>query len=243
MALEAALDVGRLLHDPAGQVRVAAVEATAKLGGQHALGLLQEAARSDDPNVRRAALVGLGEIRRPEVFPILTEALGSSDAGMRLVALSSIAASNVADATTIVMRACADPDARVRNAAIGLLAERGGAATTDWLIEQLSGTERDAALAALANPVEGRIEGILLALESANETLAEALVRVLLAMRRPAGNAAVEAALRLDNVHARRAAARGLVGLDTGAAKSALAEAATSDSDPDVRRISAAVRI
>jgi HEAT repeat protein len=239
---EAALDVGRLLDDPAGQVRVAAVEATAKLGGQQALSLLQNAARSADPDVRRAALVGLGEIRRPEALPVLVAELESHDPGMRLVALSAIAAMGSAQATTVVMRAGSDPDARVRSAAIGLLAQRGGARTTDWLIEQLSSAERDAALAALSYPVEGRIEGILLALESANDTLAELLVRALLGMRGPAGNAAVEAALRLENVHARRAAARGLVALGTPAAHVALADAATNDSDADVRRIGAAVR-
>jgi HEAT repeat protein len=241
-AAEAAPDVERLLGDDAGQVRVAAVEATAKLGGQRALAVLENAARAEDPDVRRAALVGLGEIRRPEVVPILMTALSSSDAGIRLVALSSIAATNVSEATTTIMRCSADADARVRSAAIALLADRGGAATTDWLIEQLSGTERDAAFSALANQTEGRIEGILLALDSANEALAETLVRALIAMRRPAGNAAVEAALRLDNVHARRAAARGLAALDTPGARAALSEAAAGDSDNEVRRISAAVR-
>jgi HEAT repeat protein len=241
-AAEAASDVELRLADEAGQVRVAAVEATAKLGGQRALLVLESAARAEDPDVRRAALVGLGEIRRPEVVPILMAALSSNDAGVRLVALSSMAATNVAEATTTIMRASADPDARVRSAAIALLAERGGAATTDWLIDQLSGSERDAAFAALANHTDGRIEGILLALESASEALSETLIRALLAMRRPAGNAAVEAALRLDNVHARRAAARGLTTLATPEAQSALADAAASDTDTDVRRISAAVR-
>ena len=239
---DAAEAVGRLLDDPAGQVRVAAVEATAKLGGQHALAVLQGAARSEDPDVRRAALVGLGELRRPEALPLLVAELESQDPGMRLVALSAIAATSSPQATAIIMRAGSDPDTHVRAAAIALLAQRGGTATTDWLVEQLSGGERDAALAALAHPVEGRIEGILLALESASEGLAELLVRALLGMKRPAGNAAVEAALRLDSVHARRAAARGLVALGTPSAITALADAATNDRDTDVRRIGAALR-
>ncbi|HEX6273835.1 MAG TPA: HEAT repeat domain-containing protein [Polyangiaceae bacterium] len=241
-ASEAASDVEGRLADEAGQVRVAAVEATAKLGGQRALVVLEAAARAQDPDVRRAALVGLGEIRRPEAVPILMAALASNDAGVRLVALSSIAATNAPEATATIMRSSADPDGRVRSAAIALLAERGGASITDWLIEQLSGSERDAAFAALANPTDGRIEGILLALDSASEALAETLIRALLAMRRPAGNAAVESALRLDNVHARRAAARGLTTLDTPEARNALADSAANDPDGDVRRISAAVR-
>ena len=161
---------------------------------------------------------------------------------MRLVALSSIAAMNTSESTTIIMRSASDPDASVRTAAIGLAATRGGAATTDFLIERLSSSERDAALAALAHPVEGRIEGVLLALESANETLSDLLIRALLGMRSPAANAAVEAALRLENVYARRAAARGLFALGTPAARTALSEAAVADSDSEVRRMSAAVR-
>ncbi|HEX6764794.1 MAG TPA: HEAT repeat domain-containing protein, partial [Polyangiaceae bacterium] len=241
-AVEAASDVGRLLDDKAGQVRVAAVEAMAKLGGTQALAVLRNAARSSDADVRRAALVGLGEIRRPEALPILLSGLESEDPGMRLVALASIAAMDGAKSNPVIMRSGTDPDPRVRTAAIGLLAERGGAAITDWLIEVLSSSECDAALAALSHPVEGRIEGILVALESANETLAELLVRALLGMRRAAGNAALESALRFENVHARRASARGLIGIDTEDARVALTEAASADSDADVRRISAAVR-
>ena len=82
----------------------------------------------------------------------------------------------------------------------------------------------------------------MLALESANETLAECLIRALLSMRRPAGDAAVEAALRLESVYARRAAARGLVALGTVTARAALDEASTADADSDVRRISGSVR-
>ena len=43
-----------------GQVRVAAIEALSHLPGEVALAALRRAARADDPDVRRAALLGLG---------------------------------------------------------------------------------------------------------------------------------------------------------------------------------------
>lgn len=233
--------IARLLNDPAGQVRVAAVESTAKLGGARALETLEGACGSVDPDVRRAALGGLGNIRRPQAVPILLRAAEEEDSSTRLVALSAIAATGAPEAEAALMRACADPDDRVRLAAFQLLAVRGGQPSTQWLIERLGhDTDRAAALAALSHPTEGRIEGILLALESANETLASGLVQALVGMRRANGNAAVESVLHMQNVNARRAAASALVSMGTQEAQVALARFAAADPDAQVRRIGAA---
>jgi HEAT repeat protein len=242
-ATEAAPDVARMLNDDAGQVRVAAVEAMARIGGRQALDVLSTAAGAEDGDVRRAALLGLGELRRPEAAPHLLVAAESSSGGDRLAAVSALAELSGLEVEAALLRAGSDPDAQVRAAAIAALAKRTSFAVTAWLVDRLSRpSERDEVVEALGQPVEGRIEGILAALEGADEQLSALLVRALLRMRRASGNAAVEAALHLENVHARRAAAAALLGIGTAEARAVLSDAAAADSDPEVRHIGASVR-
>jgi HEAT repeat protein len=236
-AAAAADDIAALLDDAAGQVRVAAVEAMARLGGRRALDALQRAAHSTDADLRAAALLGLGALRRPEALPALLAAAAAEDAATRLVALSAISESALPEALAALMRAGSDPEEQVRTAALGFVAARPGVAPTRWLVDQLVRGEREAAVTALSQPVDGRIEGLLVALEGADAGLAADLVQALLRMRRAHGNAAIEAALHLGNVHARRAAASALAGLGTPEARAALSLAATADADPEVRRI------
>jgi HEAT repeat protein len=183
-------------------------------------------------------LTGLGRIRRPDAFALLLRAAESEDPTTRLVATSAIGESTSPDAVAGLIRAGADSDERVRGAAFNLLAMRPGLQATRWLIERLAvETDRERALSALASPVDGRIEGILSALETADGSATASLIDALLRMRRPNGNAAAESALHLDNVHARRAAAAALAHVDTASARDALAHAASLDADPEVRRI------
>jgi HEAT repeat protein len=240
-ATSVAAKVEALLEDPAGQVRVAAVEAIARLGGDRAFGALDHASTSNDLDVRRAALTGLGRIRRPRAFTLLLRAASSDDAETRLAAVLAIAQTSSPEAIAALIRASGDPDARVRGAAFESLSHQAGREATRWLIDRLGiESERPRASFALAQPVEGRIEGILSALEVADSTMAAWLVEALLRMRGPNGGAAAEAVLQLDNVDARRAAASALVHVHTAAAREAIARAAEVDPDPEVRRICAA---
>jgi HEAT repeat protein len=241
LVTEATDKIEAMLDDPEGQVRVAAVEAIARLGGDRALAALDQASLATDPDVRRAALTGLGRIRRPGAFRLLLRALESEDAATRLAAVSAIAESPGADAVSALIRAATDPDDRVRAAVFDLLATRPAPQAARWLIDRLAvDADRERALSALAHDVDGRIEGIMSALDTAHGAAARWLIEALLRMRRPSGNAAAEAALHLDNVHARRAAAAALVGVGSAAVREALANAASHDPDPEVRRICAA---
>jgi hypothetical protein len=174
------------LDDAAGQVRVAAVESIARLGGDRALAALRHASLSSDPDVRRAALTGLGRIRRPDAFALLLRAAESEDPTTRLVATSAIGESTSPDAVAGLIRAGADSDERVRGAAFNLLAMRPGLQATRWLIERLAvETDRERALSALASPVDGRIEGILSALETADGSATASLIGGRTEMQRP----------------------------------------------------------
>jgi HEAT repeat protein len=230
-----------LLDDAAGQVRVAAVEAISRVGGERAMGALERAAASSDLDVRRAALTGLGRIRRPGAFALLARAASSDDGETRLAAVLAMAQASSPEAIAALIRAAGDPDAHVRDAAFEALSHQAGREATRWLIERLAiETDRSRASSALAQPVDGRVEGILAALEVADSTMAARLVEVLLRIRGPNGAGAVEAVLQLDNVEARRAAAAALVQVRSAAAHEAILRAAEMDPDPEVRRICAA---
>jgi HEAT repeat protein len=216
------------------------VEAIGRLGGDRAVALLDRAVLSPDLDIRRAALMGLGRMRRPGAFAGLLRAAASDDAETRLAAVLAIAQTSSPELIGALMRAGGDPDAHVRNAAFESLATQAGRDATRWLIDRLGiEADRSRAFSALAHQVDGRIEGILAALEVADATMSAWLVEVLLRMRGPNGGAAAEAVLQLENVEARRAAARALTQLTTAAARDAAAHAAKVDPDAEVRRICA----
>jgi HEAT repeat protein len=232
--------VGRM-HDASGQVRIAAVEALARLSGERAAAALEEAARSSDADLKRAALVGLGLARRANGIPTLREAAVAEDPATRLVAIGALAEFDAPDVVPALAHAASDPDESVRSAAMGYLSTRRGADVTSVLVERLlDPNTRDRALEAIAVSADERVDGVLAALEAADADTAPLLLSALTRMRRPSSQAAIAAALRFENVHARRAAASALSGIATPEAREALARA-TSDPDPVVRRISAAV--
>ena len=236
-------EVIALVEDPAGQVRAAAVETIAKLGDEQAINVLGAACRSDDPDLRRTAILGLGACKRAEALAILLREAASTDSTTRLYALSALAESESAQATDALVRGALDSSPLVQSAAFAVLTTRAGARATEWLIAQLGGVSQrqDEVLAALAQPVAGRIQGIMAALGSADSSLTPLLVGALAAMDSPDGQAALEATLALENVHARRSGARALTASDTSEARAILERVKHTDADDEVRRICTAV--
>ncbi len=228
------------LQDPAGQVRMAAVDALALLPGEAARTALAAAAEAADLEIKRAAIVGIGTRNEEALRDVLLEALRSTDSSVRLVATSSIAAFSGAEAELERMGAT-DPDAGVRRAAVELLAGGAGPEATAGLVRifQRDPNAKDA-LAALGRHVDGRIPALLSHLADADETLARGIVMVLARAESRAGRAALDVAFESANPATRRATARALGLIADAAAHASLARAATLDADPEVRRICAA---
>jgi len=230
-----------LIDDPAGQVRVGAIEAISKLGDGQATAVLDGACRSADPDIRRASILGLGGCKRSEALPILLREARAEDSATRLYALSALAETDSEDATHALARGTLDPVLLVKSAAIAFLSARSGPEATRWLIAQLlDGHGGSGALAALQNPVAGRIAEILVALHTAEQPLTSLLVSALSRMPPPEGPLAIEAAFAVDNIHARRSSALVLAALDSVASRSALEAGRLGDPDDEVRRICAA---
>ena len=239
---EASPAIVALMADPSGQVRVAAVEALAHLKAEGAATALADAAKSADPDMRRAALLGLGIARRASSIPLLREAAVAQDPATRLVAIGALSEFEGPDVVPTLAHAASDPEDSVRSAAIGYLSTRPGSDATGALVAQLENPAvRDRVLEALAVAADERVDGVLAALESADGERSQLLVSALVRMRRPSSQAAIAAALGLDNVDARRAAAAALAATGTVEAREVLLRAGAADPDIEVRRICAAV--
>jgi HEAT repeat protein len=234
----AASRIAELLGEEAGQVRVAAVEALSHLGSEEAHAALRRAAESDDLDVRRAALLGLGVMAHPGDESFLLAALATGDSATRLVALSALAHFDSPSVLHALARAAADADEQVGTAAIGFLATRAEQEATDVLVHLLgSSGARDRALAGLLVPAQGRIPGLLAALETADDELAPVLTSVLAKLPYADAASALLQVLSLANVAARKAAASALAALASPEAAAALRRAADTDPDPGVRQI------
>ncbi|SEM39118.1 HEAT repeat [Stigmatella aurantiaca] len=235
---EAAADaIVALADDEAGQVRVAVVDALAHLHTESALKALQRAAVSGDSDVRRAALLGLGVSKRPDALPVLRDAVQAEDPATRLVALSAVAEYDTQETVSVLMRAATDTDESVRSAAVGFLATRPGMPATQALVSLLGEVSlRERVVNALSLMTEGRIPGLLAALESADEHQAPLLVAALARMQRADARAALLSALTASSPAGRRAAAAAVGAMSTVEARDALQEASAHDPDPEVRQ-------
>ncbi len=235
---EAAADaIVALANDEAGQVRVAVVDALAHLHTESAMAALRRAALSEDADVRRAALLGLGVAKRPDALPVLMEAATQGDPATRLVALSAVAEYDAPETVTALLRAAGDPDESVRSAAVGFLATRSGTPATQALVSLLGDPAlRERVVSALALPAEGRIPGLLSALEAADEVVAPLLVAALARMQRADSRAALLTALGTSSAAGRKAAVAAVAALGTMEAKEALERVSTQDEDAEVRR-------
>jgi HEAT repeat protein len=243
LQIEAAVPrLSRLLDDPAGHVRVAAIEGLSHFDDVTAHDALVVAAHSAEDDVRRAAIIGLGIACPPRALDTVAEALRSPDGASRLVAVWALAGFDSPLVNDLLVAAAAGEEESVRNGAIGALAGRQGKEATFALIDILR-RSGDPALVhqALAHPSADRIAGILDSLAGADDELAAQLTSALARMSDPPSSAALVRALGLPNPAARKAAATTLGGLGTREASSALKIAATDDPHPEVRRICAAV--
>ena len=174
-----------------------------------------------------------------EPSPNETQGIGPGDLGHRWILLGQVETSIISDGD----ESHPDPVGMVQSAAVALLQVRSGARATRWLIEQLGDAQRrEDARVALEQPASGRVEGIALALRDADASLTPLLIGALTALASPESQAAIDRALGLDNVHARRSAARALTASTTRDARTLLDRAELEDPDDEVRRICAAGR-
>jgi HEAT repeat protein len=237
---DAASAITARLDDAAGQVRVAAVEALSHLESAIALAALRNAAASDDPDIQRAALIGLGLAHHDASLPVVIAACRATSAATRQVALSALKSFGAPEVFPELAAALTDADEGVRLAAVGLLAEVPKREATLHLIHALGDERvRSSIVQALGAPLHGRVEGLLQALATADEELAPLLVSTLGRVDPLDATGAMLDALRLPNVASRKAAASMLAVHATPKSLAALREQAMNDPSDEVRRVCA----
>ena len=243
LRLESALErLTARLQDEAGQVRVSAVEALSHFNHPLAARALTAAASSPEPDIRQAAIIGVGIARLAAGLPAVLTAARTGDVATRLLAVSSLAAFDDPEAILVLEGAAHDHEESVRNAALAALGQRPGSQAAQALIGLLRAPEHTrGAQQALATPVAGRIDVIVAALAGADDELAPLLTSALARLAEPAAFTALIGALGTGTLAARKAAAASLGALGTGEALRAVRTASVEDRDEEVRRICAVV--
>lgn len=230
--------IAALLEDPAGQVRVAAVEALSHLKSEHAQRALREAATHADVEMQRAALIGLGPSRHPDSVQLLVDASQAASAPTRLLALSALAEHSPQAALAALRSAVDDTNEDVASAAAGFLGSLPVPEATQVLIDMVQKpAHRERALSLLSKPAPYRVAQLLKSLLEADDTLASVLAAALARLSDSEAKDALLHALSKGTVAARKAAAAALAaGRDTRAL-SAVAAAADNDPDAGVRQL------
>lgn len=225
-------------EDPANHVRIAAMESLALIGGARAVAILARLAESDNIDLARAAIGGLGHIGHPDALPPLLAALRSPDPARRIDVLNALGkrgGSGAVDALQWV--AAADVDEQVVQSSIDALARLATPEAVDTLINLTSDpTRRDACVAALADLRKEQIEFIGKGLAHAQSAVRRAVVNALGRMKQPLASELLSTALDDEDASVRLAAASALGHLGSRSAERKLVAMARTDPDPGARR-------
>ena len=233
----AALVIGRL-SDPTPHVRIAAIEALARIATPVAWHALCAAIRSTDLDEQRAALASMALRPRDEALAFLLEGARSPDGATRLIALSGLARRPEADAVAALAAAASGEDPALREAALSLLGDRDDPPATAALIELGLAMSLDHPVhSTLSRPGPARVHAITVRLAAADDRAAAILVAALARMGDELATAALFDALASGNPAVRRVAAAALVGIGADGARGAVADLARGDPDPEVRRV------
>jgi HEAT repeat protein len=138
--------------DEANPVRIAAMEALGSIGGERAVAVLASLADSDNADLARAALNGLGLIDHPDALGPLVARARSQDPARRIAAIEALGKRRSEDAAgELQWIAATDANSAVAQAAIGALAHMATPKAIDAIIGLAAEPSRhQACVAALA---------------------------------------------------------------------------------------------
>jgi HEAT repeat protein len=237
-----------LEHDPAGHVRLAAIDVLGRLDAPDAVSTLEPLTLAQESDIARSAIGALGHIQGDKAKSILQSLLQAPEPWRRIEAIGAIGCcggSNVS--ATLQSAAAADADRDVVNAAIMALAaiashEDGDApdATHGLIALTAEPTLRATVIAALAGLPARRIGDVAQGLLHVSPVVRRASIEALSRMKHPEASLAIESALD-DVVPAVRAtAAAELRRLGSRRASRKLLLLAQTDPDTDVRHAAVA---
>jgi HEAT repeat protein len=233
-----------LTHDPAGQVRLAAIEVFGELDTPDAVDTLAPLASAHEPDIARAAIHALGKTRAAGAAAILERGLRAAESWRRAAAIDSLARRGDAAAVPpLQWVVAADTHREVVSAAVSALASlaaREGpealAATAALISLTTERLPRESLIAALAGLPARRIGDVAKGLRHPSAEIRRATVEALSRMKNPDASRWVERALDDADPIVRAVAVAELRRLGSRHAARKLLAIARTDSDPDVRR-------
>jgi HEAT repeat protein len=237
-------DLTRLaFDDPAGQVRVAAVNALGRLATRAAVPALDALAACDDPDRAVAAIHALGGIRHADAWPPLQSALRAEGEAHRAAAAHAVARFGGPQAIEVLeWTAATDPSPAVVDAALeGLAAIAISSDDSESAVRVLVGlaadpARRDRVVSTLGGLPAPLIDAIARGLGDARVAVRVAVVRALSRLRQPDASRRLQSALDDASAEVRVAALTELRHLGTRGIERRVAALARSDADPAVRR-------
>jgi HEAT repeat protein len=225
--------------DTAQQVRLAALEALGRIGGQRALAALIPFAALDDAELARAAIAALGQIDQPAAQSALLGLLDAHDRPLRLAAVEALGQHHGAAAVGPLLQLVAGAGP-LAQAAVAALARMATPEAIGALIELLAEPARRATIvAALAGVGEGQAELVGRGLEHRQVAVRRSVVEALERMPHARGLEHIVAALDDPEPAVRLAAAGALGHRRSQAGQRLLAALAQSDPDAAVRQAAA----
>jgi len=236
--------VRRLLdHDPAPQVRLAAIDVLGRLDTADAVAVLQPLVMSAEGDMARAAIRALGHTSDARAAGALSDVLRSADPSRRLEAVMAIGMRAGHEAAAALQwAAAADADLTVANTAIsalGQLAAREGAdalaATAALIALTAEPARREASIVALAALPKRRIADIARGLGHPAPEVRRATIETLSRMRNLEASRLIEGALDDASPAVRSAAVAELRRLGSRNAAKKLMALARTDPDAEVR--------
>ena len=233
----------RLENDPAGQVRLAAIEVLGRLQPPDILPLLEPLATSSDADEARAAIRALRHVRDPLAHSAIERQLHSRDDWRRLEAVSAMASrGGNAAVTTLEWTAAADESISVAESAVaqlGALASRDEASAVEAIRALVAliaePSRRESAVAALSRVPAARAANVAAGLTHAIPAVRCAVVEALSRMRHTDATRWIETALDDHSPQVRAAAVAELRRLGSRHAERKLVLLSQSDPDPTVR--------
>ena len=229
--------------DPAGHVRLAAIDALGRIGSAAAIPALGGLAASDDLERAGAAIQALGGIGHADAWPPLRTALRADDDERRAWAAEAIARlGGTAAIEALEWTAAADASDLVVDAAIrgltSMAAENclGADAIKAMVDLAADGGRRDRIVAALAGLAPERIEQVAHGLRDPRPAVRIAVVEALGRMRRVEASSWLQSALDDPLAEVRLAAIAEIRHLGTRGVERRLVGLARTDPDPTVRR-------
>jgi HEAT repeat protein len=198
--------------DKWSHVRIAALDALGNIGGERAVEVAVQLVKNENTDLARAALAVLGNAPGGGALSVLIESSRSVNADIRLGAVAALAEQRGPEVVEHLHRlAATDPDSAVVHKAIAGLSKLATPDAVAGLVGLLAApTRRDAAIAAIADLEEEKLENVARGLSDPDVEVRRGVVSALTRMKWPRATEFLTIALRDKDAAVRLAATRAL---------------------------------